>query len=218
MEAIKYDTINSIGMELFRKNNSTFLKDPLSPMMSRIFKAANSPNVNNTEGDYYMKSGAIPNRVYYIYSDELSENDPDKVYDIVNFNNETCVWIYSKNAINMIDKNPAYTILEIYNALIYAFGNTDGYYSSFIHTENSIAKIAMSLNLIIFLNETYGVLNIDECKDYIIKNCLSSYTEISANAFIEDVYSKCTNKNYFINREYLDSYILLKRKPKLRYA
>lgn len=211
MEVIKFDMVNSIGMELFRKNNSTFLKDSLSLMMSKIFKAANSPHITDTTEDYYMKSGAIPNRVYYIYSNELSEKNPTKIYDIVYFNNEISVWLYSKNAINMIDKEPVDTIMNIYDALMGAFfGST--LHLSFVNTENFIAKIAMSLNLIVFLNETYGALDIDECKNYIIENYLSNYTEESAREFVEDICSNSTNKNYFNNREYLNSYILLRKK------
>lgn len=230
MEVIKYDMINSIGMELFRKNNSTFLKDPLSPIMGRIFKAANSPYVENIDTDFYMKSGILHNRVFYIYSNELTEKYPHKTYDIVYFNNEICVWIYSKNAINMIDKNPINTIYNMYRALISTFmpAFASLTHGSFISTEYNIAALAMTINLIIFLNETYGALDIDECKAKLIKkvsgekdeneifgfyadNLQPRYEIDSTKNFIEDIFEKCTDKNYFNNREFLDSYLLLKR-------
>lgn len=230
MEVIKYDAIKSIGMELFRKNNSTFLKDPLSPIMSRIFKAANSPYVQNTDTDFYMKSGIIPNRVFYIYSNELTEKYPNKIADTVYFNNELCVWIYSKNAINKIDEDPL-TIFDIYYDLLMAFMSQISLYSSSFNVKECyIAAIAMTANLMIFLNETYGALDIEQCKailskkllfrenidaPFIISNNEKFYEPESVIEFIEDVFEKCTEKSYFNNREYLDSYLLLKKAPKI---
>lgn len=213
---IKYDKINLIGMELFRKNNDTFLKSNLSTIMSRIFKAANSPFIVDIDSEYYMKSGSIPNRIFYIYSQELVDKNPTKIYDIVQFNNEECIWFYSTNAISMIDKDPVNTIIDIYDTLINVFMPTT-LYESFINVENFIAKIAMSLNLMLFLNDTYGVLDIDKCKEELITNQLSNYTIESARDFINDIETNCNN-SYFHNREYLESYLLLKKKPEIIYA
>lgn len=217
MMDIKYENISLIGMELFRKNNSTFLKSNLSPIMSKIFKAANSPHIQDTDSEYYMKSGSIPNRVFYIYSDQLSEKDPEKIYDIVYFNNEPCIWFYSSNAINMIDKDPVVTIYDIYYHLQSMFMNKCHTFTiDFMNTEYFIVRIVMCINLIIFLNETYGALDVEKCKKEIIEKYLDDYTEESAIAFIEDVCENCTSKDYFNNREYLDSYLLLKERPTLQ--
>lgn len=210
---IKYEQLNLIGMELFRKNNSTFLKSPLSPMMDRIFKAANG--IVSTDSEFYMKSGAIPNRIYYIYSDQLLEKDPDKIFDVIYFNGEKCVWFYSKNVINKIDENPIDTIFDIYDLLISVFMPYT-YFNSFLMDENKVANISMCMNLILFLNETYGVLDIDLCKKLLIEKYLDNYTEESAKEFVEDIASNCSIKNYFNNREYLDSMVLLKRRLIIR--
>lgn len=216
MNNIRYEDIKLIGMELFRKNNETFLKSNLSPIMSRIFKAANSPHITDTDNEYYMKSGSIPNKVFYIYSDELSEKDPEKILDIVYFNGDRCVWIYTKNAINMIDKKPVDTIYNIYHTLMTTFMQFSGViYGNFINTEHYIAELAMCMNLIIFLNETYGALDVEECKIYLTDNHLREYEKDSCKEFIDEVCENCTSKNYFNNREYLDSYLLLRKKPRI---
>lgn len=218
MEIIKYDMISAIGMELFRKSNNTFLKDSLSPIMTKIFKVGNMPYVLNTDSDYYMKSGVIPNRVFYIYSDELLEKYPDKIYDIVYFNNEKCIWIYSKNAINMIGDNPVSTMNDLYSALILtlmpdiAIDKLYYDYPSFITIEYDIVKIAMILHLSKFLNETYGILDMDKCKKDITELC-EDYTNESTNAFIEDILNNCNNKTFYSSREYLNSFLLLELKP-----
>lgn len=210
MEIIKFDMINSIGMELFRKNNSTFLKDSLSPIMSRIFKAANLGYVTNTDSVYYMKSGVIHNRVFYIYSDELAEKNPEKICDVVNFNNEECVWIYSKNAINMIDKDPYITIMVLYRSLVNTLiPESSNIFNSFIRKEKEIIYLIMFLYLVIFLNETYGALDVDTCKNIVISELDKTYTNDSINSFINDVCKNYNNKTYITNREYLDSYLLL---------
>lgn len=211
---IKYDAINGVGIELFRKNNNSFISSNLSAIMERIFKAANSPHIREMENEYYMKSGAIPNRVFYIYSDQLAEKYEKKILDVVQLNGNMCIWIYSKNAINMIDKYPVKTIETIYDALLRTF-EPSTLFGSFINTERFIVKLVMTLNLIIFLNETYGALDIEECKKNMIDTYLYEYTEESASLFIEDIVKNYSNTQYISAREYLDSYLLLEEKPKV---
>ena len=88
-------------MELFRKNNASYICSSLSDVMERIFIAANAKSgINECTDERYMKSGFIPGRVYYIYSDQVE----NKIFDIVNLNDETCIWFYSNNVINRIDE------------------------------------------------------------------------------------------------------------------
>lgn len=207
---IKYDDLSLIGMELFRKNNETFYKSALSPIMKKIFIAANK-KIDNADNEYYMKSGILPNKVFYIYSDNLTELDETKLYDVVNFNGNICIWFYSINIMNMIDSNPVTTINEIYTLLVEIFRNNNKYNipnSVFINTENKIVITVMVIRLLKFLHETYGVLDIDNCKNTIIE-LIPEGTHESIENFIDDILDNCDNINYFKNREYLKSYLLL---------
>lgn len=210
---IKYDELSLIGMELFRKNNETFYKSSLSPIMKKIFLAANKDErLDNAESEYYMKSGILPNKIFYIYSDNLAEANKFKLYDVVNFNGDICIWFYSINVMNMIDNDPVNTINEIYKVLIGVFRkniinnstiNLDSF-SLFINKENKIATVVMILRLLKFLHETYGVLDIDECK----KTVIELFKNWVNKEVIDDILNNCDNKDYFRNREYLDSFLL----------
>lgn len=208
-KSINYEQISLIGMELFRKNNESYMRSKLSPIMSRIFKAANKNiKIDNTDNEYYMKSGIIPNKVFYIYSD----NTNTKLLDIVFFNGEPCIWLYTNTIINKIDERPVVTIIELYSILVEIFMQRpcDEY---FINEEDDLISIIMSIRLIKFLHETYGALNIDDCMKKIKSAVLFCFTNDSVDKFIEDVLENCDNVNYFKNREYLDSYLLLETLP-----
>lgn len=217
MENIKYSDIQNIGVEIFKKNNSSFLKSDFSRIMERIFKAANKPHIKELQGEGYMKSAAIPNRVFYIYSDQLLEKYPDKFLDVVVLNNKLCVWIYSKNFMNNIEKNPVDIISILYNELICMF--TENYkIKRFVSKEYIILRIVMTMNLIIFLNETYNILDVEVCKKVLINELTSighRYTKESAKAFIDDICDNYSNISYIDNREYLDSYLLLEENVEL---
>lgn len=209
---ITYDDLSLIGMELFRKNNDTFLRSKLSSVMRKIFLAANrNIKIDDIESVNYMKSGVLPNKVFYIYSDAMSEQNEKKMYDVVNFNGETCIWFYSNNTINMVDNNPVYNINQIYTILIDTFiEKPTGY--EFIHTESFIAKNAMNIKLMQFLHETYGVLDVDSYKRTTINSLnrrYPRYTDESIEKFIDDVMDNYYNNSYFKNRDYLTSYLLL---------
>lgn len=209
MEKITFEKISLIGKELFRKNNDAFYKDPLSPIMQRIFIAANRDKISEIDGEFYMKSGSIHNRIFYIYSENLLEHDKNKLYDIVYFNGELCIWFYSYNVIESIGKYSVSAIFDIYKVLIDIFMPKYDY--SFSVKENNMALKAMAINLIQFVNETYGIGNISEYKKIIANNYFQFYTEESVSAFIDDVLKKSQDSSYFVNREYLDSYMLLKK-------
>lgn len=204
-KSINYEQISLLGMELFRKNNESFMTSKLSPIMSRIFKAANK-NIKNetTENECYMKSGILPNKIFYIYSDKIKT----KLLDVVFFNGETCIWLYTNTIINKIDERPVVTIIELYSILVQIFmqRTCDEY---FINEEDDLISIIMSIRLIKFLHETYGALDIDDCMKRIKSVVLFCFTNDSVDKFIEDVLENCDNVNYFKNREYLDSYLLL---------
>ena len=122
MQNIKYKDLDLLGIELLRKNNESFYKSKLSDVMERIFIAANKDEeINDIAEEYYMKSGTIPDRIYYIYSDRLNEIAPGKIYDIINFKDNPCIWFYSKNAIDKIGEDPVNTISTIYNVLLLVF-------------------------------------------------------------------------------------------------
>lgn len=215
---IKYEDINLIGMELFRKNNENFYKSNLSPIMKKIFIAANKNiNIENADDEYYMKSGILPNKVFYIYSDKLMEEDPNKLYDVVYFNSDICIWFYSNNVINMIDMDPVKTIFNIYTILNQIFRKKLDFITTiseslFLDIENKMATMSMVVNLIKFLHETYGVLDINKCIDDMI-SLIPEYTYESSKKFIENVLDNCNTSSYFKNREYLESYLLLESKP-----
>ena len=204
---IKFSDISLIGMELFRKNNDTFMKSRLYPIMGKLFVAANKESgIRNYENEYYMKSGILPNKVFYIYSDQLTEKDPEKLFDVVNFNGELCVWFYSNNVINMIESNPVRTIYDLYGSLVSTFRSEE--YGTFAYTESIIAEDTMVIAFINFLHETYGVLDLD--KDLLYSDYrLCTYTKESVIDFIDDVLDKNDNKGYYDNRDYLESYLLL---------
>lgn len=218
---IKYSDISLIGMELFRKNNDTFMRSRLSPIMGKLFCAANKEfGVKDFENEYYMKSGILHNKVFYIYSDQLAEKNPKKLYDVVNFNGEICIWFYSNNVINMIEKEPVDAIHNLYKVIINLFRKVtyDNYAHPMNHTfvddENSIASIAMTIGLVDFLHDTYGALDLDTCRGELIKHprLLTHYTDDSINDFIDDVLAKYDGKTFYDSREYLDSYMLLEKR------
>lgn len=207
-----YTNIFEVGMELFRKNNDSFYHSKLSDVMSKIFIAANKEyGIDDIEDEYYMKSGTIPNRIYYIYSNRLREAAPRKIYDIVSFNGDTCIWFYSNNAIDMIDVNPVLYINNIYDALLKVFRPTIR--NTFMEKENKIVKVVMIALLLQFLNDTYGVLDLEKCLDRLSSDMIS-YTHESARSFINDIIDNYNEKSYFIKREYLSSYLLLE--PRLK--
>lgn len=210
---IKYSDISLIGMELFRKNNETYMRSKLSPIMKKIFVAANpSSKIEDTETTRYMKSGVLPNRVFYIYSDELESKNPSKIFDIVDFNDNICIWFYSNNVINRIDKDPISTILLIYDTLVEVFRPCH-VHTSFANTEGCIASLTMSIGFINFLHETYGALDMDKCKKDLYNNFnFINYKSDSVLLFIDDVLKNYNNESYFNNRNYLESYMLLERK------
>lgn len=213
---IKYTDIDKVGMELFRKNNTSYIKSDLSEIMQRIFVTANiSSGITECNGEHYMKSGVIPGRIYYIYSDQLYEKNSNKNYDVVTLNDEDCIWLYSKNIINNIDSHPGNTIFELYDTLIDVFKSCNYYTTkhNFIYTENNILKYVMSIRLMTFLNEEYGVLDIDKFKKELSKciyrNTKFNYDDNAIMAFIDDVIDNNSEVDYFSKRKYLDSYNLI---------
>lgn len=205
MENVKLENICSIGMELFRKNNDTFMRSKLSTVANRIYKAANLEfKIENSEDVTYMKSGFLPGKVYYLYSDELSEKAPEKLYDIVTFNGEICIWFYSNNILDMIDKNPINTIMSIYACLIETFAT-----KIVSDWELSTLNNTMSIILLEFIYITYGILDLDECYNELISILSLFYTKESIHRYIDHILDNHENKTYFTMREYIDSYLEL---------
>ena len=208
---IKYTDIDKIGMELFRKNNASYICSSLSDVMERIFIAANAKSgINECTDERYMKSGFIPGRVYYIYSDQVE----NKIFDIVNLNDETCVWFYSNNVINRIDEHPGEIAYEIFSILIDTFFRNDlSKYTinDFIYIENQLLKYVMSIRLMIFLNEEYGIIDTDKFKKELSNEILThtDYQDLDPLKFIDDIIDNCKDIDYFSKRKYLDSYKLL---------
>lgn len=212
MQNIRYIELDLVGIELLRKNNESFYKSKLSDVMERIFIAANKDvGINDIAEEYYMKSGAIPDRIYYIYSDRLNEIAKDKIYDIVNFKDNPCIWFYSKNAIDKIGEDPVNTISDIYNILLLVFKTKPQFVNSFMNTENRILHSVFCIRLINFLYETYGAIDIEKCKKEIIDS-LYEYTEESVIKFVDDVIENYDNTVYFNKKLYLESYMLLENK------
>jgi hypothetical protein len=214
---IKYNEISLIGMELFRKNNDTFMRSKLSPIMEKIFLSANKIyGITDYDDEFYMKSGILHNKVFYIYSNQLENTY--KFYDVVDFNGEICIWFYSNNVINGIERDPFNTAYDIYDAIISHLKyrqNINIFDSTFIMKEKNIACTAMALGFIKFLHETYGVIDIKDCiKD--LKRKFVDYSEESIQKFAEDILENCNNKDYYDSRKYLDSYLLLELDPKLK--
>lgn len=212
---ITYDNICSIGMELFRKNNDTFMRSKLSIIMERIFLAANKyDNISNKEA-FFMRSGKLPDRVYYIYSDEMLEKASEKMYDIVNFKGERCIWFYSDNVINLIGKDPARYIDELYDVLNELFIRKCPSHPGFHNEEQRILTYSMNIVLAKFINETYrGSLDLEEYKKGLCDR-MHYYTKESVLSFIDDVYKKCNSDTFFSSREYLDSYMLLEEEHRI---
>lgn len=210
---IKYTDIDKIGMELFRKNNASYICSSLSDVMERIFIAANAKSrINECTDERYMKSGFIPGRVYYIYSDQVE----NKIFDIVNLNDETCIWFYSNNVINRIDEHPGEIAYEIFSILIDTFFRNDlSKYTinDFIYIENQLLKYVMSIRLMIFLNEEYGIIDTDKFKKELSNEILThtDYQDLDPLKFIDDIIDNCKDIDYFSKRKYLDSYKLLFR-------
>lgn len=226
MEIINYENIDLIGKELFRKNNDNFTRSKLSPVMEKMFIAANKAHgITEIDDEMYMKSSAIPDRVYYVYSDQLNKVAKDKIFDIVVFKDRPCIWFYSKNAIDKIGEDPVYTTINIFTTLLSLF-RTDRqheYISSFISIENNIIITAMCTRLFKFMNETYGVLDFEKCKEELIEmywdnsvpSLISSikfhktHTRDSIHKFIEDIVENYNNPYYYKHKLYLDSYNLI---------
>lgn len=229
MTKIKYEHIENIGIELLRKNNDKFYRSKLSKQMERIFIAVNKlEGVTHIEDEYYMKSSTIPDRVYYIYSDQLNDLAKDKIYDVVIFKDELCIWFYSKNAINMIGQDPVNSIYKIYSELLSMFKSLS--YNEFTYMEYKLLRASMSIRLFKFISDNYGILN-DEERLKLVTKCLNSnnnnssfyidinnhndYTDESMNEFINDIIDKYDNEYFYTNKEYLDSYMILKEIPKV---
>lgn len=224
MEKITYGEISSIGMELLRKNNDNFIATKLSEQMERIFIAANKDQgVREIKNETYRKSGMIPGRVYYINTDQVK----NKIYDIVTLNDEDCVWLYTNNAIDKIGEDPVNTITDIYDTLLSTF-KCPLRLAGFNRVEYRIIGWAATILLFNFLYESYGseVIDIEKCKKDMIKKItnltprqytnddfdtiiIDNYTEESKYKFIDHVIANSNIKRYFINREYLNSYMLL---------
>ena len=209
---IKYSDISLICKELLRKNNDTFMRSRLSPIMGKIFMAANAKyDIVNYENEYYMKSGILHNRVFYIYSDELTEKAPEKIFDVVDFNGEICIWFYSNNVINMIEKDPVNTVYDMYKAIATHLRYQSKYViNNFAITEQNMACRAMVLGFVKFLHETYGVIDVKESVEKFKKYYDLYYTPESIKEFIDDVFDNCDSKDYYDSRKYLDSHLLLK--------
>ena len=212
MEEIKYENIEEIGIELLRKNNAKFYASKLSKIMERMFIAANKMyGITEIDNEYYMKSRALPDRVYYIYSDKLNEVAKNKIFDIVLFKDKPCIWFYSKNAIDMIGEDPG-TILVIYEILLKVFKGYRSYNNSLdislLHTENKIMHTVMTVRLAKFLQDMYGVIGVDDCRSD-IKQLWKLYSEENVDKFIDHILENYDNKYYFTNKEYFDSYMIL---------
>lgn len=208
---IKFNDISLIGMELFRKNNDTFMRSKLSPIMGRLFTAANKDSgIRDYENEYYMKSGILPNKVFYVYSDQLTEKNPTKIFDVVNFNGEICIWFYSNNVINMIEEEPANTISSLYAVLISIFRKSE--HGTFVNEENLIVHYTMVIKFIQFLYDTYGLSYLENYKYHASNFILTEYTKESIMDFIDDVLDNYDDKSYYDSRKYLDSYLLLELK------
>lgn len=206
MDNINYNTLNLVGMELFRKNNQTFMSSSLKGVMGRLFIAANKKyGIKDSEDVSYMKSGSFPNRVFYIYSDELLEKAPDKLLDVVYLNGKPCIWFYSKNLINSIDKDPM-VMFKMFKELILAF-MPKAPIGSFMYDEHYIVAYVLTIRLAKFIHETY-VLDLEKFKEELHKNA-TAFTKESVELFINDVLDRCEAEEYFINREFLESYMLL---------
>ena len=229
MEKIKYEDIEAIGAELLKKNNNTFYRSKLSKQMEKIFIAANKViGIKEIEDEYYMKSSAIPDRVYYIYSEQLNKLAKDKICDVVLFKDKPCIWFYSKNAIDMIGEDPVKAIYEIYNTLLNVFKNYS-FYGSFLNVEYKVVRATMSIRFLNFVSNNYYDLkehveklthkclndrNVDNLPPYITispMDPVNDYTDDSVRKFIDDVNSKFIDEYYYTNKEYLESYMILEQ-------
>lgn len=214
---IKISDIDKVGMELFRKYNQKYIKSDLSDVMERIFVAANiESGIIDVQDETYMKSGTIPGRVFYIYSDQVYEKARYKNYDIVVMNDEECIWLYSKNIMANIQKKPGTTIFLLYDALIDLFRNKQLLHHNFANNENIILKYVMSIRLMTFLNEEYNqdgsIIDPNKFKEELSKyiiNFTGNYGLEAISAFIDDVIDHYYEHEYFVKRKYLDSYKLI---------
>lgn len=210
MENIKCKDLYLIGIELLRKNNESFYKSKLSDIMQRIFIAANKDiGITSVDDEYYMKSGTIPDRVYYIYSEKLNNIACNKIFDIVIFKNKPCIWFYSKNTLDTIGKDPVDTIMDIYDALIHLFKSYDNYECNFIYTENIILKLVYCIGLIYYIDINYGLISLEQCKEKFCNMINLKYTDESILKFIDHVIENINTSQYFDNKIYLESYMLL---------
>ena len=204
-----FSDINSIGLEMFRKYNDTFIRSKLSNNMMRIFLAMHKKyNITELpEDEFYMKSGILPGKVYYIYSERLAEKAPEKMYDILQFNNEPkVIWIYSINMIKNIGVDPLLYTSYIYHDLIHTLNPAVG---EFGELENYILKYIMSIQLIHNLHESYGLFDKESVLNRLYEFLSNEFTRESICEFFKDVIANSDNDYYFDNKAYLDSYMLL---------
>lgn len=226
-EDIKYDNIESVVIEIFTKYNPSYYSSNLSKIMEKIFVATNkNSGITTGDNEYYRKSGAIPDRVYYIYSKQLKELDESKLYDIVLFKNNSCIWFYPDNIINMIEKKPIQTLSAIYDILIGVFSNSNTFvnsnYYNFITIENRILKIVFIIRILNFISITYtNIISAKDSKEelydiidtihpyYYYTDNNNFYTYESKNKFIDDIIDNSSYETYISQKEYLNSYMLL---------
>lgn len=211
-EIISYDDIERIGTELFIKNNESFVNSKFSKNMSKIFLAANKDSgITEIKDEYYMKSSKIPNKkILYIYSEQLRHLKKYKIYDIVNFNDNECIWIYSLNTIDMIGLNPVTYTIKLFTILTGVLRPLK-WKDSFARIEDEMAIYALSIRLVYFIYKLYGVIDIDEYeKDFINLSPLSlRYTKESIKLFFDNVIDGYNYQQYFFERGHLDAYMLL---------
>ena len=229
MEKIKFNQIESVITELFRKNNSNFITSRLSEVMLKIFTSLNGEFDKDAR---YMKSSIIPHRVYYIYSEKVSE---DRLYDFVIINDEPSIWVYSNNMINAIGYNPIKVLDDLITNLIKLFKPECVSFDSL--NEHTIVKISMIIRILKFLKVNYGlnlladdnlisikqlILDFTDTKEelgnklhYIIdetttneKGIITHKVSKFIDEYIDAIYEnyKYDNFTYYSSREYLDEY------------
>lgn len=212
---ISYEDIERIGTELLIKNNESFTKSSLSNNMKKIFVAANKDlGITEAENEYYMKSSKVPNKkILYIYSEQLKELNKTKIYDIVNFNDQECMWIYSLNMIDMIGLNPVTYTIKLFTALFRVL-RPNSFKNTFSIKENEIAIYVLSIRLVYFLYNSFGAIDIDVFeKDFIETSPLNiKYTKESIKLFFDHVVEGYKYKQYFFEKGHLDAYMLLEDK------
>lgn len=211
MENIKFKDLDLVGKELFRKVNETFYISKLSKVMERIFLASNHDlGISEIKDECYMKSGILPNYIYYIHTSQLPKT---KNLDIVYFNGKKSIWFYIPNMIENIGEDPYQYILKIYNTLLKLTKREYDTNNNFYSDEFNIIEYVLCIRLAYFLYETYGsiVIDIDRYKES-LETSLYKYTTESIDNFIDHIKDNCDNPDYFDKKIYLESYILLEFK------